>query len=78
MANSVDSDQTAPSWSGSTLFAQDYLSENLGSLWHAMEDYQNWFNRQIHAQNTLGCKFPTAAMDENILFILVNHMQQKQ
>ena len=33
MANSVDPDQTAPwSWSGSALFAQEYLSENLGSL----------------------------------------------
>ena len=35
MANSVDSDQTAPLgavWSGSALFAQAYLSENLGSL----------------------------------------------
>ena len=34
MANSVDPDQTAPLavWTGSTLFAQDYLSENLGSL----------------------------------------------
>ena len=39
MANSVDADQTAPVgaplgavWSGSTLFAQTYLSENLGSL----------------------------------------------
>ena len=42
MANSVDPDQTAPRsgstlflgavWSGSTLFAQNYLSENLGSL----------------------------------------------
>ena len=35
MANSVDPDQTAPVvaiWSGSTLFAQAYLSENLGSL----------------------------------------------
>ena len=35
MANSVDPDQTAPPgavWSGSTLFAQAYLSENLGSL----------------------------------------------
>ena len=35
MANSVDPDQTAPLgavWSGSTLFAQAYLSENLGSL----------------------------------------------
>ena len=36
MANSVDPDQTAPLgvvWSGSALFAQTYLSENLGSLW---------------------------------------------
>ena len=35
VANSVDPDQTAPLgavWSGSTLFAQAYLSENLGSL----------------------------------------------
>ena len=36
MANSVDPDQTAPPlaavWSGSALFAQAYLSENLGSL----------------------------------------------
>ena len=36
MANSVDPDQTAPLgavWSGSALFAQAYLSENLGPLW---------------------------------------------
>ena len=35
MANSVYPDQTAPLgavWSGSALFAQAYLSENLGSL----------------------------------------------
>ena len=35
MANSVDPDQTAPQgavWYGSALFAQVYLSENLGSL----------------------------------------------
>ena len=35
MANSVDPDQTAPLgavWSGSALFPQAYLSENLGSL----------------------------------------------
>ena len=35
MANSVDPDQTAPLgavWSGSALFAQAYLSENLGSI----------------------------------------------
>ena len=40
MANSVDPDQTAPLiavWSGSALFAQAYLSENLGSLrWSRM------------------------------------------
>ena len=34
IANSVDPDQTAPGavWSGSTLFAQTYLSENLETL----------------------------------------------
>ena len=35
MANSVDPDQTAPLgavWSGSALFAQTCLSENLGKL----------------------------------------------
>ena len=32
MANSVDPDQTGAVWSGSALFAQTYLSENLGSL----------------------------------------------
>ena len=39
MANSVDPDQTAPLgavWSGSALFAQTYLSENLGSLRYAI------------------------------------------
>ena len=42
MPNSVDPDQTAPLgavWSGSALFAQTYLSENLGSLWQLMA----WF-----------------------------------
>ena len=35
MANNVEPDQTALGgavWSGSTLFVQAYLSENLGSL----------------------------------------------
>ena len=35
IANSVDPNQTAPLgavWSGSALFAQAYLSKNLGSL----------------------------------------------
>ena len=39
MANSVDPDQTAPLgavWSGSSLFAKTYLSENLGSLRYVM------------------------------------------
>ena len=36
MANSVDPDQTAV-WSGSALFAQAYLSENLGSLRYSLE-----------------------------------------
>ena len=53
MANSVDPDQTAPLggvWSGSALFAQAYLSENLGSLRYVeMFSYyfifvSGWFN----------------------------------
>ena len=39
MANSVDPDQTAPLgavWSGSALFAQTNLFENLGSLRHCL------------------------------------------
>ena len=38
IANSVDPDQTAPLgavWSGSTLFALTYLSENLGTIWYS-------------------------------------------
>ena len=45
MANSVDPDQTAPLgaplgavWSGSALFVQAYLSENLGSLQYVLVD----------------------------------------
>ena len=40
IANSVDPDQTAPLgavWSGSALFAQICLSENLGTLWYLMK-----------------------------------------
>ena len=40
MSNSADPDQTAPLgavWSGSALFAQGYLSENLGSLRYVSE-----------------------------------------
>ena len=32
MANKVDPDPLGAVWSGSVLFAQAYLSENLGSL----------------------------------------------
>ena len=32
MANSVEPDQTGAVWTGSTLFAQACLSENLGPL----------------------------------------------
>ena len=42
IANSVDPDQTAPLgavWSGSALFAQAYLSENLGSLRYILTLY---------------------------------------
>ena len=53
MANSVDPDQTAPVgavWSGSALFAQTYLSENLGSLRysynHVPWKLHWWTNRQ--------------------------------
>ena len=42
MANSVDPDQTAPVgavWSRSALFAQTYLSENVGSLRYIFKFY---------------------------------------
>ena len=50
IANSVDPDQTAPLWSGSALFAQAYLSENLGSLRYISsvnvypQDGEQWAN----------------------------------
>ena len=47
IANSEDPDQTAPLgavWSGSALFAQTYLSENLGSL-----RYAEWPESTIHS-----------------------------
>ena len=49
MANSVDPDQTAPLgavWSGSALFAQAYLSENLGTL-----QYRSSLNLQVLVKN---------------------------
>ena len=53
MANSVDPDQTAPLgavWSGSALFAQAYLSENLGSLQYfcSVNSFnRDWQNQQL-------------------------------
>ena len=50
MANSVHPDQTAPVgavWSGSALFAQAYMSENLGSLHNnvpAIQCSDHWNN----------------------------------
>ena len=43
MADSGDPDQIAPLgavWSGPALFAQAYLSKNLGSLWYILCDIQ--------------------------------------
>ena len=45
IANSVDPDQTAPLgavWSGSALFAQACLSENLGSLRYLQDYFMNY------------------------------------
>ena len=49
MANSIDPDQAAllgAVWSGSTLFAQAYLSENLWSLWYFRHSvtFTEWYN----------------------------------
>ena len=44
IAKSEDPDQTAPLgavWSGSALFAQTYMSENLGSLLYSNEHRLN-------------------------------------
>ena len=51
MANSVNPDQTAPLgggavWSGSTLFAQAYLSGNLRSLQYVqLQDFMGLYKR---------------------------------
>ena len=50
IANSVDPDQTAPAgavWSGSALFAQTYLSENLGKLRYNTFDHSNLFSSKV-------------------------------
>ena len=75
MANSVDPDQTAPLgavWSGSALFAQAYLSENLGSLryfqtvclyfsmqWVSSKSYllPSFIFTEINKLDSLSCEF---------------------
>ena len=50
MANSVDPDQIAPSeavWSGSTLFVQICLSENLGSLRYYNSNTDSWNSQNL-------------------------------
>ena len=54
MENSVDPDQTAPKeavWSGSALFAQAYLSENLGSLRYNACNYMTRLNQLVQKIN---------------------------
>ena len=43
IAKGIDTDQTTPLgavWSGSAVFAQTYLSENLGSLRYSLFQYR--------------------------------------
>ena len=61
MANSVDPDQTVPLravWSGSALFAQAYLSENLGSLryWKSSKNWDTFINEpEQNKQQNMAC-----------------------
>ena len=61
MANSADPDQTAPPlglgavWSGSALFAQTYMSENLGSLRYMWESQVLLVAGQVFSFGDLPC-----------------------
>ena len=58
MANSVDPDQTAPLgavWSGSALFAEAYLSENLGSLRYKQMCLVITYNSCLHGTTSIEC-----------------------
>ena len=66
MANSVDPDQTFPLgavWSGSALFAQAYLSENLGSL-----RYQPIFFQTCYYKHTYYFIWPNVGQKHECLF----------
>ena len=77
MANSVDPDQTAPRgavWSGSTLFAYAYLSENLGSLRYSKNpkfwDRQAWANSADPDQTApIGLLFLLHLLDALIILL---------
>ena len=69
MANSVDPDQTAPLgavWSGSALFAQAYLSKNLGSLRYI------WIKRLQVVQSTFQEKSLNKSLEKFSHFFLLN------
>ena len=70
MANSVDPDQTV--WSGSALFAQAYLSENLGSLQYVIyQKSSNWlcwvFHKSLIIQDSF-TKFTVLTLHHSFLY----------
>ena len=79
MANSVDPDQTAPLgavWSGSALFAQACLSENLGSL-----RYIDMFNfqkkeKKSYIEDYLKQTLPSKRVHSGELEVLKSKFQQ--
>ena len=78
MANSVDPDQTAPLgavWSGSALFAQAYLSENLGSLryknWQKQQKLPNYFFRHVIVETRVGFR-PTCQKRTDLLSKMIS------
>ena len=76
MANSVDPDQTAPLgavWSGSALFAQAYLSENVGLLRYVKNKRAaTWQNQQngMCARRSLRPAWASAYSDQSSLCAL--------
>ena len=78
MANSVDPDQTAPLgavWSGSALFAQACLSENLGSLWYIdMFNFQK--KKKSYIEDYLKQTLPSKRVHSGELEALKSKFQQ--
>ena len=67
MANSVDRDHLDAVWSASSLFAQTYLSENLGSLWYYLNLKNNW-NKGIQHESKYCYSFLNLHMDMYIFY----------